>query len=1371
MSESVDLFVQNKLFKNILLDDIIPALKICLKTIVDEYILIGKNSPINSGLRVIRTFQVSRFIILNFLESDNLFEMVNLLDLAFKTLIPEVGLDKRLSFSLDEFGNLKSDESVNSISQIQGLAAGLVIGAGGLASSVANSVAGSFISRLGVAKPNSFNSRNNINSNNINFIMLSSETSLCIPSHIVGCCLELLTSLFLNENCLLKMSFSNKGVEILLKFTVKAIESICYLIDTALENITSIQDFENTVRSSQLVTCLEGFLTGAESDHKNVIIYIRDMISACPCLVSTDSLILAFYLLQIVVRLNLKFVLSLNKIDDDSFLISPYISKTIQSNYMQDLPLDLFNSICKTIQLTNDIINNSCSSLLNRVNDPTLTRRSLGILSELILTNAFLNLSQDSTKIISHMCKFVYSGGNINNSISWKNIQAFVKVVQLTNILANSWSDWDMIIETFNHLHSIILDNHKNYDEILHIFEIDKILIVIERFKFISLFLSDESLVKLMTSLLTYSMNSLFLDSQNSNPVDDIKNRKENISTGLSFKIIIEIAKLNLHRISLIWQMVTSFLKLVVSNTNADSGKISICATFELITTYLLYLKSPKVPPENLTYFDEIEMSIHRDMSSLNDDVIFNFLLPSFESAFYPKHFMKESFIDRYTKSKMVSSSLLTQAELFSALITLSSIGSEDILIQIMNELFDLLQEDNKISSAGWKVIISLMSSVASSFSTVLSTEESNEYKVYLVDENISDSIPYIKWPKGVLSKAFSCLKLLVDDFLESFPLHIIKDIIICLSNFSAQTYDINISLTSVEMLWKVVDHILTPSNIDKSNVKTSAVLDVMMSNLLTLSMDSRPEIRNCALNTLFSCIISNSDIFSSLQWKRFFEDIVFALFSQAEERSCIAMKSNETAIAPELKKGIKMTIHHSRDTAHKQWSESRVLALKGFGRIVKTCLNSIISETWFLSVWIKVLDIFYRAVYSFEENREVSIAATDTIFAMLKSVSSHNYFCQKSSPVSFDFENFRSNLWNEVWSILKNLSRYSIICYDIALQFLECLKDYFVVDLESNIKNELIFDDILYMIKNLSRPRISFDEMLSPSQNLKPVPIVEIQINRILLFFIKTLRSFSEKSFTSLISFLYNLSYSSVDDISIFEEKDKIILGKIDIKLRTEINTYIEYLLENMIVISRSGNYVFKIGHSNEEMILPKFVFCSNFLNICVDFSFTYFLKEIFHVPLVRRTFDHLKEIKKLTCQGQNNKNSSLLLSWALNSLKSSHRESLSLKSGEIENSDLDLPSYFNEIKNSRNVWSMFILHSADLVNIKNSIKILLSSSTPSLKQWSSIMVTTTCIITPWHSNEILFQQGNILFSIIDYCRTIEEIFDLIYDYLLADK
>ena len=139
-----------------------------------------------------------------------------------------------------------------------------------------------------------------------------------------------------------------------------------------------------------------------------------------------------------------------------------------------------------------------------------------------------------------------------------------------------------------------------------------------------------------------------------------------------------------------------------------------------------------------------------------------------------------------------------------------------------------------------------------------------------------------------------------------------------CLSLFGSQNCDINIALTSVEFLWKVTDSVVqTFFKMDDSS-SSELVLNEMFLQLKNLCMDFRPEIRHCALNTFFGAIISNGSKLTSITWNKVFI-ILYELFDQFEVRSNLANIRNEDAIAPELKKGIKVFVHHSRDTGFKQ--------------------------------------------------------------------------------------------------------------------------------------------------------------------------------------------------------------------------------------------------------------------------------------------------------------------------------------------------------------------------------------------------------------------------------------------------------------------
>jgi len=294
---------------------------------------------------------------------------------------------------------------------------------------------------------------------------------------------------------------------------------------------------------------------------------------------------------------------------------------------------------------------------------------------------------------------------------------------------------------------------------------------------------------------------------------------------------------------------------------------------------------------------------------------------------------------------------------------------------------------------------------------------------------------PVPQWSSIALTTAFNCMKLVCDELLEDLSIEITVRVIPCLASFSVQTHDVNISLTSIELMWKVTDSMVSKYTVlanshpgtgkpsgqggnstasganDSSSVyHAEIILNVMMSELFQLCTDSRPEIRNCAIKTLFSAMLSymTHPILSN-KWQSIFNDSLFPLFTQIHKGTMAAMHNKAEAFAPEVKKGVKITVHHSRNTSLKQWSETYVIALKALGRIMKSCVKSLLAEAWFEKVWQNSIEVCMNAVYvtvaaasdkhveMFALDSEVTVASVDVLFVLLRSTAG---FCASSSRV-----------------------------------------------------------------------------------------------------------------------------------------------------------------------------------------------------------------------------------------------------------------------------------------------------------------------------------------------------------------------------------
>ena len=910
-------------------------------------------------------------------------------------------------------------------------------------------------------------------------------------------------------------------------------------------------------------------------------------------------------------------------------------------------------------------------------NNMNVTRRTLNMLAEAALSCGLLGLQRQGDTLVSTLCRFTVprwhphdfilggtssdtsrdsgynreslsrgeilgerdngsgsSGNKVFSPLKRRHIQSFVRLTQVVHVLADAINDWDTIMDCFEQVAQFLITRHRlshghgqgpasghegaeqQDGDGLSLNDTEKIFQCIERFKGYTVFMSDETIVKLMTSLVALSVNSLSTTSNNfsesiqsspstaqstgqsvphsesgvkesteNNPISiSMRNfLKRNISgpdymleslgsghLNYSLHMAIEIVKINSFRVSCIWQMATSHLRILASHKYPRIRVMAVAATNDIITNTLEYMRNPSVDHSYTKKVVLLSPSSHVPgskssvkptlviptttaatwddyyaffFSHVTDSTLYEDVLPPYQTVFMGRNFQE---FKLKAKSKMSSATggvggiasassrrlQLTQADLLSSLRGLANIKYSDVRRDVMQGLLEMLEGGGQAVTGGWGIIIELLTAVPASMLPVdVDGDEHRDGQASPGVDNCDGHSPTpptsqpIPWPVQALLTAFSCITLIVDDFLETLRSEdssSLTDLVTCLSMFSRQSYDVNISLTSVQMLWKVTDFVMTASREKGDEHTTNAVLNVMLQQLLELSLDLRPEIRNCATNTLFSAIVSNAAMLSSSQWKNAFQEVIFPLFRRTESRSSDAMRSNEEALAPEIKKGVKMAVHHSRDTAHKQWSETRIFALRGLSRVVKICLRLVLVDEWFQDTWLQALDICIGAVQSdplsgqgeVQQDLEVSLAGVDTVFDLLKMVSSSGSYKAKtraaqgmrvvggalvsdptsnssapstnmdsrpltasrsSSDIEFiaNRELAQQQLWQLAWSAVKVASCFTTSGYDLPLHICKHLRELYVGGTEAEFRYSQNIQSMLEVLVMLSRPRV----------------------------------------------------------------------------------------------------------------------------------------------------------------------------------------------------------------------------------------------------------------------------------------------------------
>lgn len=108
----------------------------------------------------------------------------------------------------------------------------------------------------------------------------------------------------------------------------------------------------------------------------------------------------------------------------------------------------------------------------------------------------------------------------------------------------------------------------------------------------------------------------------------------------------------------------------------------------------------------------------------------------------------------------------------------------------------------------------------------------------------------------------------------------------------------------------------------------------VLFTKLEDICIDERPAVRKSAGQTLFSTISAHACSLDLSTWHHILWKVLFTLLEHVNER---AEKASDEKSSKQLPNSGNILMHHSRNTAHKQWAETRVLSLSGVARVFNT--------------------------------------------------------------------------------------------------------------------------------------------------------------------------------------------------------------------------------------------------------------------------------------------------------------------------------------------------------------------------------------------------------------------------------------------------
>uniref|UniRef100_M4DVQ9 Protein MON2 homolog n=1 Tax=Brassica campestris TaxID=3711 RepID=M4DVQ9_BRACM len=268
---------------------------------------------------------------------------------------------------------------------------------------------------------------------------------------------------------------------------------------------------------------------------------------------------------------------------------------------------------------------------------------------------------------------------------------------------------------------------------------------------------------------------------------------------------------------------------------------------------------------------------------------------------------------------------------------------------------------------------------------------------------------------KDVVTLGFQSLRVIMSDGLPTLPedcLHVCIDVT---GAYSAQKTDLNISLTAIGLLWTLTDFVAkglhhgslmekesglntddtTPQQtigegVEDSNkpdyeariqvVNHEKLLFLVFSLIQKLVDDERPEVRNSAVRTFFQILGSHGNKLSKRMWEDCLWNYIFPMLDGASHKAATSSKDEWQGkeIGTRGGKAVHMLIHHSRNTAQKQWDETFVLVLGGIARLFRSYFPLLESLPNFWSGWESLLAFVKNSI--FNGSKEVSLAAINCL-------------------------------------------------------------------------------------------------------------------------------------------------------------------------------------------------------------------------------------------------------------------------------------------------------------------------------------------------------------------------------------------------------
>eukprot|EP01119_Soliformovum_irregulare_P017651 TRINITY_DN5270_c0_g2_i3.p1 TRINITY_DN5270_c0_g2~~TRINITY_DN5270_c0_g2_i3.p1 ORF type:complete len:1456 (-),score=501.24 TRINITY_DN5270_c0_g2_i3:3-4370(-) len=324
------------------------------------------------------------------------------------------------------------------------------------------------------------------------------------------------------------------------------------------------------------------------------------------------------------------------------------------------------------------------------------------------------------------------------------------------------------------------------------------------------------------------------------------------------------------------------------------------------------------------------------------------------------------------------------QTEFLETLETLAKSQFPEVREKSLQTLYQILQSTGQDLTKAWPLVLSLIMTTA------------------------------VNGDRHHIPIAFKSAQLICSDFLSNLAVDCLALYIHTAGCYGIQTADLNISLTAINLLMGIADFIATQTPVSKDSPRDVITNDPqslsfaplwasVFGEMKLLGSDARYEVRNCASQTLFKTITTHGGLLKDPTWQVCVENIMFPLLDAV--RASVSSASDEEI--GEDSENFRMLVHHTRNTASKQWHESLVLTLSGVVRVFKTYFFILKTLPNFEENWRKLWE--QMVISATQPVAEISISAIGLMQELL--------LAHGSNP------QFSKTLWDISWNHVEKMS------------------------------------------------------------------------------------------------------------------------------------------------------------------------------------------------------------------------------------------------------------------------------------------------------------------------------------------------------------